>query len=198
MSLEGKVETYLEYEIKDREGKIVKKGKVKAKSWVKNFARLIRTAIGYGGAGWVDRDGNAHGVVRDNLPTLHAFAGEGNANYGVLVGKGTSPPTKDDASDVYDLADQIPHGDGDDMLHYMGTDEVDIAVSDKTVTYKWTRDFKNNGSVDVTVKEVALAVKLTLADTDYYFLMFHTVLASPVSVPAGATITWRVVLKYTA
>jgi len=195
MSLKGKVETLLEYEIRDKEGRIIKKGKIKGKSWKKNFARLLRVVFGESET-LRNTEGSGVTILRDHLVDATVLAPEGNDSYGILVGTGGTPPTGDDDSDVYNLANKIPHGDADNKLHHYDTTFVEISFDGSYVYLKYTRDFKNNGSVDINIQEVALVEQITPDTTADYFLLFHTTLGSAVTVPAGATITWRVILKY--
>ena len=192
-------ETIVEYEVR-KDGKVISKGSFKGKSWVKNLARLFKVLSGVEPVTIYDKDGYSRDLYRVGFGNATIKATEGQDLFGVIVGSGGTPPTKEDNADVYWLASQIRHGDGDNYLHYFDTVLVDIAVTDTTVTLKWSRDFKNNGSVDVNIGEVGLAMQIgTGSDgaTIVPVLIFHEALSSTVTVPPGATITWRVVLRYT-
>jgi len=189
MSLKGKVETLLEYEIRDKEGRIIKKGKIKAKSWVTNFARLNFILLTGGSDNLVNTGGSTVGITVSDLANCSCLAPEGDDSYGVKVGTGTSEALPGN----YNLESPIAHGSADGQLYHYATEgvAVEVDVGTKTTTFKLTRDFKNNGSVDVNIQEVGLICKIGAN----YFLLFRHVLASAVTVPAGATITWRIVFK---
>jgi len=193
------IRAWVEWEVR-KDGKVISKGRKEAHSWVKNLARIFKILSGKEPITLYDIYGDAHDVYRIGFKNSTAEATEGSDKLGVVVGSGGTPPTKEDTTDVYWLANPISHGDGDNLLHYYESIVLDIAVSNTTVTLKWSRDFKNNGSVDVNIGEVGLVFMIGVgadASTSEFFLLFHESLASPVTVPPGATITWRVVLEYT-
>ena len=193
------IRAWVEWEVR-KDDKVISKGRKEAHSWVKNLARIFKVLSGEEPVTIYDKDGYARDLYRVGFGNANIKATEGQDLFGVIVGSGGTPPTKEDTTDVYWLANHIRHGDADNYLHYFDTVLVDIAVTDTTVTLKWSRDFKNNGSVDVNIGEVGLAMQLgTGSDggTIVPVLIFHEALSSTVTVPAGATITWRVVLRYT-
>ncbi|OYT59631.1 MAG: hypothetical protein B6U75_03475 [Desulfurococcales archaeon ex4484_217_1] len=200
MPPESRVSAIVEYEIRDKEGKLIKKGKVKGRTWTKNFARLIRILFGETGDASpnqpVERGGVYVSVSTSDLGTATVKAPEGSDFYGIVVGKGGTPPTKEDSTDVYRLADQFYHGDADNKLHFYDTLVENVSVSDSNILVTVKRDFKNNGSVDVSIGEIGLGIKLTIGGSDYYFFIYVSQFTSAVSVPAGATITWFIRLKH--
>jgi len=187
------IKSYLEYEIRDKHGRLIEKKKLKSRTWTKNFMELMRVLFGESTSELVDTSGNPHGVSPSDLGSITAKAPEGNDSYGVLVGSSNTAPDKTS----YALNSKISHGDGSGQLHYMETSVSVVSLGDGEMDVYVSRDFKNNSGADINIGEVGLAVKLTLGGADNYFLIYHSALSSLVTVPADATITWKVHLKHT-
>ena len=133
------------------------------------------------------------------MRALRAAAGEGDDSYGIIVGSGDTPPSNSD----YALESKISHGDGDNLLHYGPVTVSDIYVTDSEVYFEITRDFTNNGSVDVTVKEIGLVVYQTIlyrtntsdhVNVDFKALIIRDVLDTPRTISPGSTlsVTYRI------
>jgi hypothetical protein len=174
------VGAYIEWELLDPKGRVVKRGRQPVKSWVKqwmialysNFLYSSQTATDITGA---SRTGNIF-FVAVNAPA-------GNASYGIVVGTSDTPVTRDD----YKLGSQIAHGNATGQLTY-GAVSVDAPVTYSTgYLIRVVRVFTNNGSGDVTVKEIGVY----FYNQAYYFCMIRDVLSTPVTIPAGYSWTVR-------
>ena len=86
---------------------------------------------------------------------MGANANDGDDTYGIMVGTGNSPVSDDD----YALESKIPHGDGDNLLHYGAHTFGDVEVGTNYARFKVSRSFTNNGSVAITVYEFGLGVR---------------------------------------
>jgi len=181
--------TLIEYEFTvEKDGKVLKKGKGRSKSYVLNFMKIMKLLmLSTATEELTDTGGNAVTVADSDLGAVNVLGAEGDDSKGVLFGTGTT------AFDITDckLASKIAHGDGDNLLHYYDTSvgDIDTSISGK-VRLPIQRSAVNNGSVDISVSEVGLVVSITIGGTDYYFLIARDVLDSPISVPAGATLKW--------
>ena len=179
----------VEYIIRDKNGKIKKKHKEKSDSLLANFLRIVRTCLTGATESLIDRNGNSLTLYNTDLPNIRVDAPEENDDYGVLAGKGTTEVYPGD----YNLSSPIAHGDGDNFLHYYATAFGDITIDNATKTSKFEiyRDFKNNGTVDITINEIGLAVKIG----SYYVLVFRHVFESPPTLKSYEYITLTVRIK---
>jgi len=182
----------LEWEaiVRDKDGKIIARRKGKGDSYLKNYMVLHFALIGLGGENAVDTGGNTVAINKADCDDVYVDAGEGADEYGVVVGTGTD----DNLPGMYNLQSPISHGDGDNLLHYYGVSLTAPTVSDSNVLYEISRDFKNNGSVDITVYEAGLIVKIGTAT---YVLIGRQVISGGIVVPAGATLTFKFKPKIT-
>ena len=175
--------------LKDKDGKVVREDVIEPHSLTANMAKLIRVLFGKSDD-LVDRANNTVTVAPSDLATAVIEAAEGETGYGVIVGSGTTSPSPND----YNLASQISHGDGDNLLHYYATSVSSVTVN-TTSKLEVSRDFKNNGSVDVNINEIGLALNITVGGTPHNILLFRTVLASTYTVTAGSLVTWYVTIE---
>jgi len=185
------VET-LEWEaiVKDRDGKVIARRKGKGDSYLKNYMVLHFALIGAGGENAVDTGGNTVAINKADCDDVYVDAGEGVDEYGIVVGTGTD----DNLPGMYNLQSPIEHGDGDNLLHYYDVSLSAPTVSGSDVLYEISRDFKNNGSVDITIYEAGLIVKIGTAT---YVLIGRQVISGGIAVPAGATLTFKFKPKIT-
>jgi hypothetical protein len=173
-------EGFIEWELRDHKGRIVKRGKMPMKSWVKqwiislycNFVNAQQTATDTSGVsrtGWI------------STAALNAPAG--NASYGIVVGTSDTPVTRDD----YKLGNQIAHGNSTGQLTY-GAVSIDAPVTYGTgYLIRVTRVFTNNSGADITVKEIGV-----YSYNNYnYFCIIRDVLTTPVTIPNGYSWTVR-------
>jgi len=181
----------LEYEITvtDKQGKeVYKSGKQASKSYVKQFMQIMKAQMGGSNVPDVkDTAGTLRFVSRDNY---RADAPDGDDRWGIQVGAGDTPVTNDD----YALDDKILHGSDAGKLQYGAMAFYDIVEESGYVKFTMSRTFFNGSGASIDVKEIGLVSHTD----DYYYLVVRDVLASPVTVNAGNTLTVQYTLKTTA
>jgi len=129
---------------------------------------------------------------------MGANAPEGDDTYGIMVGSDSTPVSDDD----YSLKSKIPHGDGDNLLHYGTHTFEDVEVGTSYAKIKMSRGFTNNGSVPVTVYEFGLGVRNFWKDQadvrkDLKFLVCRDVESEGVVVNPSETLVVSYVFEVT-
>ena len=194
-----KVKMEIECEIRDKDGKLIKKTRQKADSLVKNFAGLLR-GIMYGAANNVstpvkDTTGtirNVPAVTASGHSIMNVAAGVNDDSYGLQVGTGDAPVTRDD----YKLESKISHGSGSGQLLYGAVTVESVNGTPPASRFRIIRTFTNNTTETITVKEIGL---VCLHGWQYWtILIARDVLSTPQDVPSGATLTVRYIFEVTA
>jgi hypothetical protein len=181
MSKKKIADGYIEWELRDPKGRIVKRGKQPMKSWVKQWIQCLYVYFGYTSTTIIDINGTSRTMSSANVFTLSS--GAGTTTYGIVVGSSDTPVTRDD----YKLASQILHGSGTGQLMY-GAMSFDAPTAYGTgYLFRAMRVFTNNSGADVTVKEIGLYVNFG----GYYFCIARDVLTTPVTIPNGYSWTVR-------
>jgi hypothetical protein len=200
------LEAYLEIEVRDADGKLLTFRKAKAKSLLAPFLGLIKGqfAIPY----YVNNAGNVYvtdtsgvgrayprGDVALYVACICLNAGDAVGDYGLVVGSSDNSNTVNQ----YTMGSMISHGNSSGQLYY-GSSTIENP-SNPSGTNNWIiriiRTFSNNSAGSVTVKEIGLIVKTQDSGGNVrYFLIARDVI-SPVTVPSGATLTVRYILKIT-
>jgi len=212
----GVMHAEIEIEVRDKNGKLITKKRMRSHSFVKNFLAWLRRlwktqevvsgqltsfATAISPVEPLDTGGVARGVpqgrwVGATLPPDIFFAridaGAGEADSGIRVGTGTDVPTVDDVQ----LSVPILHGSGAGQLSHGATSLDVLGVSGGEVSLKIIRTFTNNSGATITVKELGLHQKsLYTGTTHCTFMLARDVLVAPVDVPNGSTLTVRYILK---
>jgi hypothetical protein len=177
------VEAYIEWELLDPKGRIVKRGKMPVKSFVKAWINFLYAQFAYGSTiSTLDIGGTSRSV--NYSYSLQLNAGAGVTAFGIVVGSSDTSVTRDD----YKLGSQIAHGSGTGQLMY-GAVSIDTPVAYSTgYLVRVMRVFTNNSGADVTVKEIGLYV---YAVSGQYFCIVRDVLTTPVTIPNGYSWTVR-------
>jgi hypothetical protein len=196
----------VEFEVRDKDGKLLQKGKFPAKSWVGNIIGLLSGIFSVwatGSSGGVifsrtdllDTSGasKAVGLGSGSTPTFGGCGPAGDTSAGIVVGSS-------DASvsiGQYVLGTLIGHGTGSGQLQY-GATTVEALSKNATWQFRIIRVFTNGSGATVTVREIGLYAKLGQSASPYtYSCMFaRDVPASPISVPAGSTLTLRYIISH--
>jgi hypothetical protein len=197
----------IEYEVRDKNGKLIEKGKFPAKSWVGNIVGLLSAIISTwtsAGSGYyvvntrsdlTDIGGTARGVYlgSGSTATLGGCAQAGDTTGGIVVGSSDTPVSLSQ----YSLGALIPHGTGSGQLTY-GATNVESLSKDTTWLFRIVRTFSNNSGASVTVKEIGLYVRLGMGSSPYYYscMLARDVPTSPISVPNGSTLTIRYIISH--
>ena len=189
MGKKHELEVLIEAEVV-KEGKVIKRHRQKSRTWVRNWISIIHGAFARQDISLTKQDGTTTTLgYGDSISYLSVNAAAGDDSHGILVGSGTTPYSPND----YALANKIPHGTGDGQLYYGSTVVTDIVDDGTSLSFKIVRTFSNEGSVNVTVNEVGLAVYAN----GYNILVARDVLSSSISVPAGSSLVIRYIVKLT-
>jgi hypothetical protein len=199
----------IEYEVRDKNGKLLSKGRFPAKSWVGNIIGFL-SALLKGGTptsavslyniatrtDLVDTVNTARGfyIASGMGNTLFgAEGGVGDVGAGIVVGSGDTPVNLGQ----YALANLITHGTGSGQLSY-GATTVEALTKDTAWYFRVIRTFTNSSGGSVTVKEIGLYVRLWLRESPYYYscMFARDVLSAPVTVPNGSTLTVRYIISH--
>jgi hypothetical protein len=212
--LEGCLVSTVEIEVKDKDGKLLSKRKMRSKSFVANFLRVINLYAKTQGlpsystlyasafsAGVKNHSGTSVNTVIISsysdkpAPILFVAAPSSEPNYGIRVGSGTTTPTPND----YNLASPIAHGTGSGQLVYGAVTVEDVLINGNTISFRIIRTFSNSSGATVTVNEIGLSMRtlVGLWNAWDYVLLARDVLSSSVDVPDGATLTVRYILSVT-
>jgi hypothetical protein len=200
----------IEFEVTDKNGKLLHKGKFPAKSWVGNIIGLLSGIISiwitvpsgsYGTtlsrSDLTDTGGNARGIGIScgtaQYPTLGGCAPAGDATAGIVVGSSDTPVS----IGQFTLQSQIAHGTGSGQLQH-GATTVESLVKNSSWYFRVVRTFTNGSGATVTVREIGLYVRLGMTTSPYYYscMLARDVPASPINVPAGSTLTLRYIISH--
>jgi len=203
------LDLFYEVEVRDKNGKTISKTAGKSKSLVRNFALLIRGLMAGNIAGVVsgsrwntkvkvaDTAGNTFNFPAlpsyqepENAPSvMEASALERTDHYGIVVGSGTTPPTRDD----YKLEAQIPDGMNEGQIIYGKTTVEDVNGNPPESVFRVIRTFTNDTPNTITVREIGIVVRAQGRNV----LIARDVLDTPQDVPPAATLTVRYIFKIT-
>jgi hypothetical protein len=196
----------VELEVKDKNGRIVKKYRQMSHSFLKQWLQLLRGQIScaYGGTGIsvsvVDEGGTArtypYGYSQYlNLEGLCMAGGVGDVTQGIVVGISDAPNT----INTYSLGGKITHGTGSGQLQYGSHTFDDVSnPSGNILIIRVIRTFSNGSGATITVKEVGILVVVKCSDNaPHSFLIARDVLGTPVDVPNGMTLTVRYIFQIT-
>jgi len=191
----------VEYEVvvRDKKGKVLSRQKGVSKSLLRAFMLwllskfTISTLCTYA-VSWTCAD---TGNVARTLPeatvrceeTFGMFGAPVNIDtYGLRVGTGTTAVTPTD----YELATRILHGSGAGQMIYGAQTYEAVEVIAMVSRFRISRVFTNNSGASITVREIGGAFsQRDSAGTQRFFLYIRDVLASPSTVPDGASLTVR-------
>jgi hypothetical protein len=197
----------IEYEVRDKNGKLIEKGKFPAKSWVGNIVGLLSALISlWGGAssGWyaintrsdiTDTGGTARSIAlgSNTGATLGGCAPAGDTSAGIVLGSSDTPVSLGQ----YSLGALITHGTGSGQLTY-GATNVETLTKNTTWLFRIVRTFTNNSGASVTVREIGLYVRFGMLSSPGYYscMLARDVPTSPISVPNGSTLTVRYIISH--
>jgi hypothetical protein len=192
----------IEFEVRDKDGKLIQKGKFPAKSWVGNIIRLLNalwktwastTSATYyccsTPAVLLDTTNTARslGLNPGSAGSFGGSAPAADTSAGILVGSSDTPVSLAQ----YNLQALIAHGTGSGQLSY-GNTTVEDLTTDTTYLFRIIRTFTNNSGSTVTVREIGLFLK----PMPQSFMFARDVPASAINVPAGSTLTLRYIISH--
>jgi hypothetical protein len=200
----------IEFEVRDKDGKLIQKGKFPAKSWVGNIIGLLSCLVsgmtcttsvsGYGGysrTDLTDVGSTARGLFMGCFSggsVLGGNAGAGVDTFGILIGTSDTPV----ALSQFALGAKITHGTGSGQMQY-GASTVDVMVKNSSWYFRAIRTFTNGSGATITVREIGLFLRLPITNaSDGYapFMLARDVPASPINVPSGSTLTLRYIISH--
>jgi len=188
---------YLEYELIDGNGRLLRKGRRRrANSFVGNIVALLFCITSYSTTTYVSQAGypsairDRTGALRDihMASAITAAASYGTHTYGIRVGTGTTAV----AIDQYNLASPITHGTAAGQLLYADTLVEPITRGSTEWLFRIIRSFSNSTDSTITVNEVGLFLNISGG----YFAMLARDLTGGIPVPSGATITFRYIISH--
>ncbi len=204
------MKTYLEIEVRDKDGKLISKRRQRSDSWLKQIMQILKGEF----ATRYDTDvGHANATVYDETATgrtypahssgstvarhtnLSTLGDSGDATQGIIIGSGDQP----NSLVTYCLQSKIEHGSASGQMLY-GAETVEEVTnpSGMDLEFRIIRAFTNNSGASITVKEIGLLVKkIDSTFTARSFLILRDVLPSPSVVPDLATMTVRYIIKMT-
>jgi hypothetical protein len=197
----------IEYEVRDKNGKLIEKGKFPAKSWVGNIVGLLSAILSTWSSSasfyavqtrsdLADTSGTARHIMLGTSAsgvTLGGCAPAGETSAGIVVGSSDTPVSLSQ----YSLGALITHGTGSGQLTY-GATNVETLSKDTTWLFRIVRTFTNNSGASVTVREIGLYVRLGMYPSPNYYscMLARDVPTSPISVPNGSTLTVRYIISH--
>jgi hypothetical protein len=173
---------YIEVEVRDREGRIVGRGRHEMRSFLNNLLRILEgemkakggAALSYfgtvvsvtvvktdGSSGsalieWYNSDYGLLNARRSGGIVIAAKAADDNDAYGIVVGSGTLGLSLDQ----YAPASKIPHGTGPGQLDYgISVAEdlgLDTGVTPPVYRFRITRTFSNLSGAAININEVCV------------------------------------------
>jgi len=207
------VKVEYEVEVRDKDGKLLKREKGESRSLLKNFMACLRALMiaAVNTTANVVTTGGAEETVKDvsgadqtiwggwRADTIYGGgwpmainAPDDDDSHGIVVGVGDTPVSPED----YKLAGKIAHGSGSGQLDY-GTHSFEaIVVEDKVSKFRVSRTFTNISGASVTVKEIGIIAwcyyrNNAAVKKDVKFLIVRDVLITPTTIPDGASLNVR-------
>lgn len=174
------------------DGRIGRPRRIRANSWLKNMALMVRSTLAETqSTGGKDTAGAARTIHHGAGYTVRYQVGAvGGNTRGIQAGTGDTPVDRDD----FQMAALVGHGNGDNLLFYnLQAFNGPVAIAGG---YRWTlqRQLDNNGSVPITVREVGLVFQHNTtgaANENYPFLVLRDLVAGGHAVPAGGSVAVR-------
>jgi hypothetical protein len=180
------LDVFVELELRDKEGKLLKKRRFKSKTWVRNFIAILNRQMG-GDANIQQTDGSWTDRSR-----ISANPGQNDDRYGIQVGTGSNPW----AYDQYKLQSQIYHGTDAGKMMYGACSVSSLVSITNGLKYVVSRVFTNGTSDTITVREIGLVVGYPDYPEYSVKLAARDVLSPAVDVPAGSSLTVRYVIQW--
>jgi len=180
-----KIEESLSYsvEVRDKEGRIIKRVSAPSRSYVEQWNQLINTKMSDANKTIRDTDG----IEQDIVPSAWLFIGTaviGDITRGIRVGKGATAVAIDD----YALETPCGEGTGTDEFNHQAVVFTAPAVVGSTCSFTLKRIMVNNSGATISgIREIGQYLSLTLVALRG--LGFRDVLPSAVTVLDGGSIT---------
>ena len=213
------LKAFLEFEVRDRHGKLITRKKQEAHSWVRNLYNLLVCQAGAVagdsalGLALLDTSGStrtdpttqpASGEASSGTSNRRIYvglgyglyAGAGIDSFGLVVGTGSDPESFED----YSLGSKISSGNLAGQLSYSTTDAPIISTVGTTKRIQWIRYFNNNSGGAITVNEVGMYTKGCIAAYAITYMLCRDLVSGGVEVPdtGQLKVTYTIQLPYPA
>lgn len=203
----GGLKARYEVEVRDKDGKLLKRIKGKSHSFVQGFITMLSTYLQTGEGGTfpsvtiTDTGGTGRSLPMSTNSSasmtayqcmlIYLLGASGQSGYGILVGTGTGATAITDTK----LGTQIATGTGANQMVYNQQSVESVVVSAPNASIRSTRTFTNNSGSTIVVSEIGWAWGQYYASAWGNFLLLHDLLTTAISVPTGATATVRYTLS---
>lgn len=186
-------ETFFTIEVRDKEGKLLKRIRRKSRSYVQQWNELVCAQVGQKDDLSMKDTGGVARAINSHAVNFRVTAAITQVTYGIVVGTGSAAVAIDD----YALATMCDEGTGENQLNYYACTVSDPSVSAPDCSFTITRSAINNSGAPIVVAEIGLNMTAYDTLTPYYFLGIRDVLVSSVEVPDGGAITVVYTIKVT-
>ena len=181
------IKGYVEFIVRDKNGRVISKRKRRSHSFVKQFTQGKRGEWRQGTAPESNvRDTTNN--LRDTYGRWYIDAPANNSLYGIVVGTGT---TAVDASD-YKLATQIVHGTETGQLSHKIMEFDAFQLVGQIHSFRSKRLFVNDSGATITIGECGIYGLYT-----YYFCIVRDVVSPTVNVGATQSLEVRYTFQVT-
>lgn len=209
-------EAFLEFEVRDKDGKVIQKYRQRSHSWVRNaYNYLFSSMCGKNcpdaafeagklsmkaTSGTIRYGNRGAGIVAQmDFEASGSNASAGVDTYGILVGSGEAAESFED----YFLQTQIANGTGAGQLSHVAAEPQSASYDAPTRVFRdeFKRYFNNNSGGDITVNEVAMVFHMErVVGTADNLLLSRDKLATGITVPntGQLKVTYTVQLTYPA
>ncbi len=185
-----KTQLYYTIEVRDREGKLLKRLKRKAHSYLKAYNQILYNHYSSASQSVKDTGGTDRSIAR-NASDFVSGAAIGNDDRGIIIGTGTTAVTISD----YQVETKIDEGTASGQMEYQVVTVTAPSVSGSSISFTVKRTTTNNSGATITVKETA--IYCYGGGTTYHFCIVRDVLVSTVDVPDGGSITVTYTMEHT-
>ena len=179
------MKTYVRAVVKDRFGRVIKDtGWKKTNTITRWFYALLDTHMRQSGYYEITFESGDANTANLDTKNWGAVGPEGNTGEHIVVGTGTTSPTRTD----YKLESKIPHGTGTGQLIYKAGETI---IGDDYIELR--RTFENQSGNDITINEVGILVHCVAADgVDKRVLIARSLFTLTIPNTALATIYYRI------
>jgi len=181
---EGACALFYDYEIRNKEGKLIKKQKLtESKSFVKAFIQILHRQFTYTSVSIIDT-GN---ISRTSMPYyIETTENAGSINKGLIVGTGTDAVTIND----YKLQTTISNGTTAGKLQYGASTMATPTFTSTTGSMILTRVISNNSPGNITINEIGIYAQIP---PNAYYCCIARDIPTPIILAIGEQLT----LNYT-
>lgn len=169
-------------EVRDKEGRIIKRISAPSRSYVQQWNELVNLQATQT-AKTVKDFGGVNRVLTNDLTTLNADGALGHLR-GIVVGKGAAAVAITD----YALGSLCEEGTGVDQFEHQVVVFTPPAVVGPTCSFTQERTLINNSGAAIIIGEIGIHIQSEGA-AYYWHLGIRDVLPGPVTVPSGGAIT---------